>query len=69
MSLENKKKEKLKYYPEGVQFTETSAKYSLQSMLNHRITIIINMIDLNESFKEQILYVKIGADSFKAMYL
>ena len=55
----------LKCYPEGFQFTEMSAKCSLQSMLNHTVTRIINMIDLSESYKVEmngILHVKIEFD-------
>ena len=47
-SLSKVREEKLKCYPEGVQFAETSTKSSLQSMLNHTVTRIINMIDLNK---------------------
>ena len=64
-SLNKLGEEMLKCYPEGVQFTEMSAKWSLQSMLNHAVTRIINMIDLSESYKVEmngILYVKIGFD-------
>ena len=64
-SLNKLGEEMLKCYPEGVQFTEMSAKCSLQSMLNHTVTRIINMIDLSEGYKVEmngILYVKIGFD-------
>ena len=50
ISLNKLGEEKLKCYPEGVQFTEMSAKCSLQSILNDTVTKIINMIDLIESF-------------------
>ena len=50
-SLNKLGEEMLKFYPEGVQFTEMSAKCSLQSMLNNTFTKIINMIDLSESYK------------------
>ena len=64
-SLNKLGEEKLKCYPEGIQFNEMSAKCSLQSMLNHTVTRIIDMIDLKESCKVEmngILYVKIGFD-------
>ena len=64
-SLNKLGEEMLKCYPEGVQFTEMSAKCSLQSMLNHTVTRITNMIDLSEIHKVEmngILYVKIGFD-------
>ena len=64
-SLNKLGEEMLKCYLEGVQFTEMPAKCSLQSMLNHTVTRIINMIDLSESYKVEmngILYVKIGFD-------
>ena len=62
-SLNKQGGEKLKCYPEGVQFTEISAKCSSQSMLNHTVTRIIYMIHLSESNKVEMngtLHAKIG---------
>ncbi|XP_065673940.1 uncharacterized protein LOC136090891 [Hydra vulgaris] len=56
--------EKLKYYPENMHFSEISAKCTLQSMLDHTVSRITEMIDMpncgqgNEIFG--VLYGKIG---------